>query len=104
MFSAIDLNSGKVVWQQRVNDPMVGGALVTAGDVVFTGHGDGRFVAYAAKDGKELWQHQSTYGVNAPPVSYMINGVQYVAVAAGGNRLFGYKTGDEVLVFKLGKR
>ena len=80
---------------------MVGGALATAGDLVFTGEGNGNFKAYDASNGEVLWQYQSQFGVNAPPVSYMVNGKQYIAVAAGGNKLFGYKTGDEVLVFSL---
>lgn len=80
---------------------MVGGALVTAGGLVFTGEGNGRFTAYDARNGASLWSHQSDYGVNAPPISYMVDGKQYIAVAAGGNALFGYKTGDEVLAFSL---
>ena len=80
---------------------MVGGALVTAGDLVFAGEGNGRFGAYDAHNGAILWQHQSEYGVNAPPVSYMLNGKQYISVAAGGNSLFGYKVGDEILTFSL---
>ncbi len=39
--------------------------------------------------------------MNAPPVTYAVDGKQYVAVVAGGNKLFGYKTGDQVLVFSL---
>ena len=42
--------------------------------------------------------------VNAPPITYEIDGEQYVAVAAGGNQIWGYKQGDSVLVFKLGKK
>ena len=80
---------------------MVGGALATAGDLVFTGEGNGRFVAYDAHSGTPLWQHRSDYGVNAPPVSYMVGGKQYISVAAGGNSLFGYKVGDEILTFTL---
>ncbi|MGI9229538.1 MAG: pyrroloquinoline quinone-dependent dehydrogenase [Gammaproteobacteria bacterium] len=101
LLSAINVTSGKIVWQNKVPDPMVGGVLATAGGLLFSGHGDGRFVAYKADDGEALWEYQSRYGVNAPPVTYMIDGVQYIAVAAGGNKLFGYKTGDEVLVFAL---
>ncbi len=101
VLSAIDVVSGKLSWQQKVARPMVGGALVTAGDLVFAGEGNGRFVAYDAHTGAPLWQHESEYGVNAPPVSYMLNGKQYITVAAGGNSLFGYKVGDEILTFTL---
>ena len=101
VFSAINTDSGKITWQIKVQDPMVGGVLATAGGLVFTGEGNGNFKAYDASNGEILWQYQSQFGVNAPPVSYMVNGKQYIAVAAGGNKLFGYKTGDEVLVFSL---
>ena len=50
---------------------------------------------------KLAWHYQADYGVNAPPVSYAINGKQYIAVAAGDNKVFGYKTGDEILVFVI---
>jgi len=40
-------------------------------------------------------------GVNAPPISYEIDGTQYIAVAAGGNSIFGFKEGDNILVYKL---
>ncbi len=50
---------------------------------------------------KLAWHYQADYGVNAPPVSYAINGKQYIAVAVGGNKIFDYKTGDEILVFAL---
>ena len=80
---------------------MLGGVLATAGGLVFSGEGNGYFRAYDARTGARLWQYRSDYGVNAPPVSYAAGGRQYIAVAAGGNSLFGYKTGDEVLVFSL---
>jgi glucose dehydrogenase len=101
VFTAINTTSGKILWQQQIDDPMVGGALVTAGNLVFTGEGNGNFNAYDAVDGNKLWQYKSKFGVNAPPISFMLDNKQYIAVAAGGNKLYGYKTGDEVLVFSL---
>ena len=101
VFSAIDVVSGKLVWQQKVAQPMVGGALASAGDLVFSGQGNGRFTAYDAHTGAALWHYQAEYGVNAPPVSYMVDGKQYISIAAGGNSLFGYEVGDEVLTFSL---
>ena len=101
IFSAVDTESGEIVWQHKTEQPMVGGVLATAGDLVFTGEGNGKFNAFHAKTGELLWQYISEYGVNAPPITYQLLGEQYVAIAAGGNKLFGYKTGDEVLVFKL---
>jgi len=101
VFSAISLDSGKILWQHKVDDPMVGGALTTAGGLVFTGEGNGNFDAFDVATGDLLWQYKSDYGVNAPPITYAINNVQYIAVASGGNKLFDYKTGDEILVFSL---
>lgn len=101
VFTAISTRTGKVAWQHRVDDPMVGGALATAGGLVFTGEGNGSFDAFDAASGNLLWQYPAMAGVNAPPITYAVNGRQYVAVAAGGNAIFGYKTGDELIVFAL---
>ncbi|MEE8321908.1 MAG: PQQ-binding-like beta-propeller repeat protein [Gammaproteobacteria bacterium] len=98
-FTAISVSSGKILWQQKIDDPMVGGVLATAGGLVFTGEGNGNFNAFDAMDGERLWTYHSQYGVNAPPVTYAVDGKQYVAVAAGGNQLFGYPVGDKILVF-----
>lgn len=102
LFSAVDVNTGKVVWQKRVPDPMIGGALATAGGVVFTGTKDKHFLAFDAKSGAQLWSYTANGGVNAPPISYAIDGKQYVAVAAGGNYQINAPRSDELLVFTLG--
>jgi len=102
LFSAVDLNTGKVVWQKRVKDPMIGGALATAGGVVFTGTKDKQVLALDAKSGRQLWSYTARGGVNAPPVSYAIDGTQYVAVAAGGNYQINAPRSDELLVFSVG--
>jgi alcohol dehydrogenase (cytochrome c) len=100
--SAIDLRSrGKIAWQAKTADPLVGGVLATAGDLVFVGEGNGSFDAYDAKTGELLWQFNCGAGVNAPPVTYQIDGKQYVAVAAGGNALFGFRQGESVIAFAL---
>lgn len=103
LLSSIDLASGKISWQQKTEQPLVGGVLATAGGLVFTGEGNGNFNAYDSASGKLLWQAKADAGVNAPPISYEIDGVQYVAVAAGGNPIFGYKQGDSLLVYALDK-
>ncbi|MDR2219443.1 MAG: PQQ-binding-like beta-propeller repeat protein [Methylobacillus sp.] len=103
LLSAIDLVTGKIQWQQKTPEPLVGGVLATAGGVLFTGEGSGNFNAYDSATGKLLWQAKAEAGVNAPPITYEIDGDQYVAVAAGGNAIWGYKQGDYVLVFKLDK-
>ncbi len=102
VFSAVSVATGKLLWQNKTDRPMVGGALATAGHLVFAGEGNGKFDAFDTTTGKLLWQYQADYGVNAPPISYAVNGKQYIAVAAGGNKIFGYKTGDDILVFALG--
>ena len=103
LLSAIDLGTGKIAWQNKTAQPLLGGVLATAGGLVFIGEGDGHFNAYNSQNGKILWQAKSEFGVNAPPITYTINGVQYIAVASGGNSIFGFKQGDAVLVFALPK-
>src|SRR6185437_4492002 len=78
------------------------GALTTAGDLMFTGAVDGNLSAYNVRTGDELWKFQTGWGVGAPPMTYEVDGVQYVAVAAGGNR-GGVTTldGDAVWAFSL---
>lgn len=101
LLSAIDLGTGKLRWQHHTADPLVGGVLATAGGLVFTGEGNGHLDAVDAASGKVLWQAKTAAGVNAPPMTYEIDGVQYIAVAAGGNQIFGFKQGDELKVFAL---
>jgi len=101
LLSSIDLQSGKILWQHKTPEPLVGGVLATAGGLLFTGEGNGNFDAFDSASGNLLWQYKAEAGVNAPPVTYQIDGVQYVAVAAGGNQIWGYKQGDTLLVYKL---
>ncbi len=101
LLSAIDLQTGKIAWQVKTKQPLVGGSLSTAGGLLFMGEGDGHFNAYNSKTGKLLWQTQSEFGVNAPPITYSIDGTQYIAVVSGGNFLFGFKQGDAILTYKL---
>ncbi len=100
--SAIDVNTGQIAWHADFDKPMVGGALATAGGLVFAGTSDKRFIAFDARTGKQLWQYSANAGVNAPAVTFAIGGQQYVAVAAGGNWVIDSPRGDELLVFKLG--
>ncbi len=103
-FSAINVDDGKIAWQRRVPNPMIGGALATAGGLVFVGQANGSFDAFDANDGKVLWRHRAGAGVNAAPMTYMVNGTQYIAVAAGGNFQISAKPGDDLLVFALRER
>ncbi|MGH7155359.1 MAG: pyrroloquinoline quinone-dependent dehydrogenase [Acetobacteraceae bacterium] len=99
--TAMDYNTGKIAWQVRTEQPMIGGVLTTAGGLLFTGEGNGLFKAYDAKTGSELWRFQAGAGVNAPPSSYTVDGRQYVVVAAGGNTQLDYKRGNAVIAFTL---
>lgn len=100
--TAIDLAAkGKILWQQKTKDPLIGGVLATAGGLVFNGEGNGDFAAYDAATGEKLWRFACGAGVNAPPISYAIDGKQYVAVAAGGSQIWGFRQGGAVIVFGL---
>src|SRR5690606_40772480 len=80
-----------------------GGTLATAGDLVFAGGGQGEFIAYRADDGERLWRFTAQTGVAAGPISYEIDGEQYVAVAAGrGLQPYYQPNYSRVLAFKLG--
>src|SRR5207248_1328394 len=99
--SAVNIDTGKVAWKYDTEQPLIGGALATAGGVVFFGEGNELFKALDATTGNLLWQYQAGAGVNAPPVSYMVRGKQYGAVAAGGNTQLDFKRGNSVVVFAL---
>jgi alcohol dehydrogenase (cytochrome c) len=99
--TAVNVDTGKIAWQQETEQPMIGGALATAGGLVFAGEGNGLIKAYDSRTGKILWRFQCGAGVNAPPVSFMVKGKQYIAVAAGGNTQLDFKRGNSVLVFTL---
>ena len=87
-----------------------GGTLTTAGNLVFQGTADGRFVAYSADKGEKLWDMRVGVGVIASPVTYELDGVQYVSVMAGWGGAFPLAGGDgkgaspaagRLLTFKL---
>jgi alcohol dehydrogenase (cytochrome c) len=100
-FVALDVETGKIAWQYTAPQPLIGGALATAGNLVFMGEGNGWFDAFNAKTGERVWRYNLGAGVNAPPITYQVNGEQYVAVAAGGNFQMTYPYGDTVAIFKL---
>ena len=90
-----------------------GGALSTAGNLVFEGNGRGEFVAYRADNGERLWSAETQAGVLAAPISYAVDGEQYVAIEVGWGGAFGLAAGElardshvaanipRVLAFKL---
>ena len=99
-------------WQVRHDKPSNGGILSTAGDLVFQGTWDGSFAAYDAEDGTPLWQYQSDSAILAGPISYELDGEQYIAVAQGSGGTVMLTVGEELkrnkvnqnklLVFKRG--
>ncbi len=100
-FVALDVETGKIAWQYKAPQPLIGGVLATAGNLVFMGEGNGWFDAFDATSGERVWRYNLGAGVNAPPVTYLVNGEQYIAVAAGGNFQLTYPYGDAVAIFKL---
>ena len=83
---ALDIQTGKVVWEvpQVGKAESWGGVLSTAGGVVFFCDDSGAFAVADARTGKRLWQFQANRLWKASPMTYMFDGKQYVAVAAGG--------------------
>ena len=80
---AIDPRTGEVKWMYKNKAPLWGGVLTTGGNLVFTGTPEGFLKAFDAKTGEELWKFNTGSGVVAPPVSWEMDGQQYIAVASG---------------------
>ena len=104
----------KEVWRVQFDQPWNGGTLATAGNVVFQGNSMGEFAAYRATNGQKLWSAQTQAGVLAAPITYEIDGEQYVAIEVGWGGAFGLAAGElardshiasnipRVLAYKLG--
>jgi len=83
---AIDPVTGETKAVAKLTYPNYAGALATAGNLVFLGHLDGTFSAYDAKTLQEVWSFNVGTGINAPPITYSVNGKQYVAVLVGARQ------------------
>ncbi len=79
----------KEAWHVDYVAPWNGGTLTTAGNLVFQGSADGRFIAYNATTGEKLWETPTGTGVVAAASTYLIDGQQYVSVAVGWGGVFG---------------
>jgi len=97
--TAVNYNTGKIAWQVKTPQPMIGGILATSGGLVFAGEGNGAFNAFDSSNGKLLWRLQAGAGVNAPPSSYVVDGKQYIVVGSGGNTQLDFKRGDSIIAF-----
>ncbi|HKR90279.1 MAG TPA: PQQ-dependent dehydrogenase, methanol/ethanol family [Phenylobacterium sp.] len=102
----------KAAWSVEQPHFWNGGVVATAGDLVFQGLIDGRFLAYDARNGRQLWSYETGNGVIGGPISYELDGQQYVAVNVGGGGAAQVSSPDllpdrprlpgRLLVFKLG--
>jgi glucose dehydrogenase len=101
--SAVNVATGAIVWQDEFDGGLVGGTATTAGGLTFVGEGNGYFDALDTRTGVRLWRFQTGAGVNAPPIVFSEKGVEYVAVASGGNEQLGTPKGDSLIVFRMPK-
>jgi alcohol dehydrogenase (cytochrome c) len=83
---AVDPATGEIKASVKMTYPNYGGALATAGNLVFIGQLDGTLYAYDAKTLKEVWSFNAGTGINAPPITYSVNGKQYIAVLMGSKQ------------------
>ena len=81
---ALDPATGDIKWEFRHASPTWSGVLSTAGALVFSGDAEGNFIAFDASSGKALWHFQTGGGTIAAPMSFAVDGKQYVAIATGG--------------------
>ncbi len=100
-FTALDLRTNTIVWQQHWADTCYSGATATAGGLVFVGRNDGRLTALDSRDGKKLWEFQTGAGMNAPVSVFAHDGKQYVVAYSAGNLFAGSAKGDSVWLFAL---
>ncbi len=101
----------KEAWRVELPDPKSGGTLATAGNLVFHGRADGKFSAYRATDGKPLWEFDAGVGIAAAPMTFSVDGTQYIAVQSGwgGPQVLGHRPPGaghvgpgKLMVFQLG--
>ncbi|MDP8995074.1 MAG: PQQ-binding-like beta-propeller repeat protein, partial [Pseudomonadota bacterium] len=100
---------GALAWEWRYRYPIVASLLSTAGDILFVGTPDGLFLALDARNGTQLWQFRTGSGIHSNPVTYSVNGRQFVAVPTGWGgwikgfapNMIGQERGSAVFVFAL---
>nr|AAD23735.1 glucose dehydrogenase [Tatumella morbirosei] len=117
--SAVNLKTNQIVWKKRigtirdsggpiplppitVGTPMLGAPITTAGNIFFIAATlDDYIRAYSVRDGKLLWQARLPAGGQATPMTYEVDGKQYLVIVAGGHGSFGTKMGDYIIAYKL---
>ncbi len=104
---AVDPRTNRVRWKKRMPYSLAhgNGILTTGSDLLFIGQPDGNVLALCARDGRELWRFQTGAAISASPITYEIDGQQYVAVYAGGTSIpYGNSAprGDNLWAFRLG--
>ena len=80
---AIDPNTGQKKWEFKMTDVTESGMLTTASDLLFTGGREGYFYALDARNGTELWRASLGGSVEAAPITFSVDGKQYISIAAG---------------------
>jgi quinoprotein glucose dehydrogenase len=120
--SAFDMKTNEIVWKKRVGTirdsvlgtlgiqlpplkigmPMLGGPMSTAGNLMFLGATQDNYIrAFNVENGDKLWQARLPAGGQATPMTYEINGRQYVVISAGGHGSFGTTMGDYIVAYAL---
>ena len=94
---AIDPMTGEMKWSAGVDIPRIAGVLSTAGGLVFTGAQTGEFEAFDAETGEKVWQFQTGSGIVGQPVTWEMDGRQYVSVVNGSGAVYVLFSGDERL-------
>ncbi len=100
-FTALDMRTNTIVWQQHWANTCYSGATATAGGLVFVGRNDGRLTALDSENGAKLWEFQTGAGMNAPVSVFEHAGKQYVVAYSAGNLFAGSTKGDSVWLFAL---
>jgi quinohemoprotein ethanol dehydrogenase len=100
-FTAIDVTTGKIVWQKHWPESCYAGSATTAGNIVFIGRSDGRLLAFNATNGNQLWSFQTGAGANDAPTIFGRSGKEYVVFYAAGNALAASPHGDNLWLFSL---
>jgi outer membrane protein assembly factor BamB len=110
---AIRADTGEPAWEVKTRTPMATGMLATAGQLLFTGDAEGSFQAFDAENGTLLWSYQTGSGMRSAPITFLMDGKQYIAMPSGMAGAIGgytgagapwmrnYRSGGTLYVFQL---